>query len=283
MTEDIKKPGILIVDDDMATVKVLRSTLPSDYELLFALNAQEGIASATANQPDLILLDIMMPVMDGYEACHQLKADERTRDIPIIFITGKTHEEDVVKGFDLGALDYITKPFNPVIVNARVRSHVSLRLARRNKEAHAALKRHAKELEEANTALRVVIHRQNSDQQALEEKLQRNINDLVVPYLKKLRDAKLDDEYQNCLSVLEGNLSNIASPFMVNFLTAHKKMTPQEIQIIDLIRKGMETKEIAEMLHASTHTIATHRNNIRKKLELKNCKMNLRSYLLSLQ
>jgi len=145
------------------------------------------------------------------------------------------------------------------------------------------LRHYIKDLEEANTALRVVINRQDSDQNALEEKLQLNINDLVVPYLKKLREAKLNDYYQNCLSVLESNLSNITSPFMVNCLDANKKMTPQEIQIIDLIRKGMETKEIAEMLHASTHTIATHRNNIRKKLELRNSKMNLRSYLLSLQ
>jgi len=134
MTEDIKKPLILIIDDAMADIKVLGSTLNGDYKILFALNAEEGIASATANQPDLILLDIMMPEMDGCEACRQLKADERTRDIPLIFITVKNNDEDEVKGFELGAVDYITKPFNPVIVNARVKIQLALRLATRDLE-----------------------------------------------------------------------------------------------------------------------------------------------------
>ncbi len=157
MPEEIQKQTILIIDDAIADIKVLGSTLQSDYKILFALNAQEGINSAISNQPDLILLDIIMPGMDGYEACRQLQADERTRYIPIIFITAKTDEEDEVKGFALGALDYITKPFNPVIVKARVRTHVSLRLATRDLESkNIMLAARVEELENARNEIKAI-------------------------------------------------------------------------------------------------------------------------------
>ena len=81
------------------------------------------------NPPDLILLDLIMPGLDGYEACRRLKDDERTRDIPVIFLTAKTGEEDETKGFEVGAVDYVTKPIRPIVVNARVRMHLELELA----------------------------------------------------------------------------------------------------------------------------------------------------------
>lgn len=144
------------------------------------------------------------------------------------------------------------------------------------------LRRSANELEEANTALRVFMKNQGKDQQALGEKLQANINDLVIPYLEKMKQADLDDRHQKYMDVLESNLRDVLSPFMTNFLSAHKGLTPQEIQIADLIRKGKNTKEIAEMLNASASTVSTHRNNIRKKMNLRNAKINLQTYLSSL-
>ncbi len=157
MTEAIKQPRILIVDDDIANIKILGSTLPSDYEILFALNAQEGINSAIANQPDLILFDILMPGMDGYEACRLLKADERTRDIPVIFITAKTGEEDEVKGFEVGGVDYITKPFSLIIVKARVRTQISLKLASQELEImNITLAARIEELENAKNEIKAI-------------------------------------------------------------------------------------------------------------------------------
>ncbi len=144
------------------------------------------------------------------------------------------------------------------------------------------LRRSATELEEANTALRVFMKNQGKDKQLMGEKLQTNINDLVIPYLEKLKQANLDDRHKKYVSVLESHLSDILSPFMTSFLSAHKKLTPQEIQIVDLIKKGKNTKEIAELLNASTSTIATHRNNIRKKMKLRNAKINLRTHLMSI-
>jgi len=143
------------------------------------------------------------------------------------------------------------------------------------------LKLFAENLEDANIALRVLMNRRDKDQKEFEEKLQVNINDLVVPYLKKLRNGNLDDRNQNYVGVLEHNLGDILSPFMRNFQSAHKNLTPREIQIVDLIKQGKDTKEIADMLNASISTITTHRNNIRKKLNLINSKINLRSHILS--
>ena len=127
MSEDLKKPKVLIIDDAMANIKVLGAALKSDYKILFAMNALDGINSAVENKPDIILLDVIMPEMDGYEACRRLKADEKTRSIPIIFITSRTGEEDEQHGLDLGAVDYIHKPFSPSLVKARLHNQIELK------------------------------------------------------------------------------------------------------------------------------------------------------------
>ena len=127
MPEEVQRQRILIIDDDMTNIKILGAALQSDYAILFSLDAQGGLISATANKPDLILLDVVMPGMDGYEACRRLKADELTSDIPVIFITSRTDEEDEAKGFEAGGVDYINKPFSPVITKARVKTHLELK------------------------------------------------------------------------------------------------------------------------------------------------------------
>jgi len=153
MPEEIKKPTILIIDDVMANIKILGSTLQPDYEILFALNAQDGIESVLANRPSLILLDILMPDIDGYEVCRRLKTDEQTRDIPVIFITSRDSDDDEARGFEVGAVDYITKPFSPVVVKARIKTHVELKkqsdflewmLREKSKELHEIEKEYMK-------------------------------------------------------------------------------------------------------------------------------------------
>ncbi|NWK56781.1 SpoIIE family protein phosphatase [Verrucomicrobiaceae bacterium N1E253] len=122
------KPRILIVDDERLNIKVLSDLLKSNYKIMAAINGKQALKAARGeNPPDLVLLDIMMPEMDGYEVCRQLKADTLTKDIPIMFVTAMGEEEDETKGLALGAVDYITKPVVPAVVEARVRSHVALR------------------------------------------------------------------------------------------------------------------------------------------------------------
>jgi len=121
---------ILIVDDIPENIDVLGGIL-SDYKRIFALNGKSALKKAMSDKPpDLILLDIMMPEMDGYEVCKRLKSEQKTRDIPVIFISAKGEIEDETKGFEAGAVDYITKPVIPSIVMARVKTHLELKNAR---------------------------------------------------------------------------------------------------------------------------------------------------------
>jgi DNA-binding NarL/FixJ family response regulator len=122
LANPIEHPIILIVDDDKRNLITLSMCLRSDYDLMTALNAQEAMDIIETKMPDLLLLDIMMPDVSGYTLCTRLKNDQRTKDIPVIFITAKDSTEDVIKGLELGADDYITKPFKPAEVLARVKS-----------------------------------------------------------------------------------------------------------------------------------------------------------------
>ncbi len=127
--EKPSKPVVLIVDDQPVNLLVLGNLLREDYQVLVAPGGARALEIAFGRtRPDVILLDIMMPDMDGYEVCRRLKADKRTCHIPVIFVTAKDQDQDEESGFKLGAVDYITKPFNPLMVQARVRSQVNLKL-----------------------------------------------------------------------------------------------------------------------------------------------------------
>lgn len=122
-----KKPTILIVDDEAANIKILLQTLKDDYELMVAKNGPQALKHVfSESRPDLILLDVVMPEMDGHQVCRELKAAPGVCDIPVMFITSMTEAEDEAYGLELGAVDYISKPFNPMIVKARVRTHIEL-------------------------------------------------------------------------------------------------------------------------------------------------------------
>ena len=117
---------VLCVDDEPSNLQVLKQILQGDYRLLFARDGRRAIELAQIERPDLILLDVMMPDMDGYEVCRTLKADERLARMPVIFVTALSDVEDETRGLELGAVDYICKPVSPAIVRARVRTHLSL-------------------------------------------------------------------------------------------------------------------------------------------------------------
>ena len=123
---DIEKPTLLLVDDEPVNLRVLKQLLANDYQLIFARNGEEALKLAPSRQPNLILLDVMMPGLTGFEVCRQLKQQENTKQIPVIFVTALNDEQDETQGFDAGAVDYITKPISPAIVKARVKTHLSL-------------------------------------------------------------------------------------------------------------------------------------------------------------
>lgn len=124
---DKHRQKLLIVDDISINIEVLNEALEDEYEVLFATHGSDALELAVNERPDLILLDIMMPEIDGYEVCAQLKKKDCTKNIPVIFITSKSDEEDETKGLKVGAIDYIIKPFSIPIVKARVRNHMELK------------------------------------------------------------------------------------------------------------------------------------------------------------
>ncbi len=123
------KQKVLIVDDVLDNIKILIELLKPNYKTYFADNGPKALELARNKSPDLILLDIVMPHMDGYEVCQKLKADSLTEDIPVIFISAMNDVGDEAKGLEIGAVDYITKPISPAIVKARIKNHLKLREA----------------------------------------------------------------------------------------------------------------------------------------------------------
>ena len=122
---------ILVVDDTPLNISVITGALKDSYRTKIATSGAKALAVAAADEkPDLILLDVMMPEMDGYEVCRRLKADPTTREIPVIFLTAQTEAEDETRGFEVGAVDYVHKPFSPAVMKARVHTHLVLRETR---------------------------------------------------------------------------------------------------------------------------------------------------------
>src|SRR5437763_8186892 len=119
---------VMVVDDAPANIQVVNSILKDTYKIRIATNGAKALELVNvAPAPDLILLDVMMPGIDGYEVCERLKNDPGTKDIPVIFLTGQTETADETRGFEVGAVDYIHKPFSPAVVQARVQTQLVLR------------------------------------------------------------------------------------------------------------------------------------------------------------
>lgn len=150
------------------------------------------------------------------------------------------------------------------------------------KSKERELETKANKLEDINTALNVLLEKRKVDQIELEEKIVLNVENLIKPYLEKLRQGSLDDRKKNILNIIQSNLDEIISPFTRNLSSRHYNLTPKEIQIANFIRQGTTNKEIAEILFLSVKTVEFHRDNIRKKLGIKNKKINLTSHLSSI-
>ena len=214
------KPSILVVDDTPDNIDILKDALKRDYIVRPALDGATALKIASADpKPDLILLDIMMPKMDGYEVMRRLQADEDTRQIPVIFVTAISDIESELKGFGLGAVDYITKPFNPVIVRARVGTHLELREARRK------LERQNRELQDKSDLLEEIVNldsltgisnRRHFDQ-VLEVEWSRAMRNNVtlsllvadIDYFKKFNDRYGHVEGDKCLRSVAQCLSSL--------------------------------------------------------------------------
>jgi len=297
---------ILVVDDTSVNLTVLLRILSSQgYQVRPALSGEIALKAVQEDLPDLILLDIIMPEMDGFEVCERLKSDIRTKDIPIIFISALGSTEDKVRGFEAGGVDYISKPFQAAEVLARVKTHLALRqmhlqLLKEIEERRTAqeelkiinteldqlvdartaeLNRQTEMLSETNVALKVLLEKREEDKKELEEQVVLNLQKLIFPYLEKLLTRCSDESQVTLINIIQSNLEEITASFANIEKDKLLTLTPTQIQILDLIKQGKTTKEIASLMHLSPSTVACHRQEIRKRLSLTKQKINLRAAL----
>lgn len=160
----------------------------------------------------------------------------------------------------------------------RARQQVEAELRQRR----TALAAQTKDIEEARTALKVLLERREEDKSELEEKVVANVKRLIFPHIAMLKQTRLDKNQRAIVELIEAHLRNIVSPFLISLKSTYAELTPREVQIADLVKEGKTTKEIAAMIHISNRAVEFHRYNIRSKLGLRNKKANLRSRLSSL-
>ena len=171
-----------------------------------------------------------------------------------------------------------------VVANERMMKEIEER-----KQIEASLRQKEEELrqqslnlQETNTALKILLKQREQDKEDLEDKVLSNVKELILPYIEKLENTRLDRNQETYLEILNANINEIISPYLKKLSAQFQNFTPMQIQVADLVKAGKTTKEISEVLNLSDRAIEFHRNNIRNKLGLKNKKINLRSYLISL-
>lgn len=214
---------VLIVDDTEENLDILVEALSDDYGISVAMDGETALQNFKMEIPDIILLDIMMPGMDGYEVCRQIKANKDTEDIPIIFLTAITEIESKARGFELGAVDYITKPFEILEVKARVRTHLSLKLAKYElSEKNRILEEKTVDLQNAVNELEAFSYTVSHD---LKSPLR-----AIEAYTKIIIEEE-NEKLNNNTKEMVHNVKNICGNMikMIENLLKYSKMTNLEI------------------------------------------------------
>nr|WP_319392579.1 response regulator [uncultured Desulfobacter sp.] len=257
--KDTDRKKILVVDDEPENIWPLVEELEKEYEVLCSTSGEEALALAgTLPLPDLIMLDIVMPGLDGYEILSRIKVNDKTRRIPVIFVTGKTHESEEIKGIELGAQDYITKPFSLPVVRARVRSLINLKkeedrrlllkaqLKSMNDMLQQQVEKKKGELAEARTALSNYEHKYRSFFEKPPESILERKTILVV-----------DDNPQNIQILIE----NLESDYEIICTTSGREAldivfggTRPDLILLDIMMPEMDGYEVCSQLKANADT-----------------------------
>ncbi len=304
----MRMPTIMIVDDEEAVRTLLKRMLESTgYTVLQAGNAAEARELLEEQNTALLLCDVMMPGESGVDFIRFVKS--AYPDTGIVMVTAVDDQEAAEAILDVGVYGYIVKPFDKSQIIIAVENGLRLRELELRERSHreelertvrertaeleeknrqltakeAELRERAQELKEFNSALKILLKSREEDKAALEENVLSHMKNILLPYLEKLKESGLNTEQLSLAQILESSLHELISPMAKTLTSKTLDLTPTELQVADLIKHGKRTKEIAEILHLSTNTIISHRYNIRTKLGLKNRKINLRSYLQSLQ
>jgi len=317
----MQRTKILVVEDERIIAKDIKMSLEGlGYDVCaLVASGEDVIEMAKRENPDLLLMDIMLKgEIDGIETVNQLRSH---LDVPVVYLTAYADDNILQRAKVTEPMGYLIKPFkdrelhsaiemalykhrmearrekayeeleikveertaelfmaNEVLEKEiEVRMGTELALIERRKE----LENKTHKLEELNAALKVLLKHRDEDKKELEEKVIANVKKLVLPYVEKLNNSRLNDRQIVYLNIIKSNLEDIITPFLHQLSSKYSDLTPSEIQVAELVKEGKTTKEIAELLNSSTGAIDFHRNNLRKKLGLRNTKTNLRSFLLT--
>jgi DNA-binding NarL/FixJ family response regulator len=285
-------------------------------------SGKESIEIARQVMPDLVLMDILFPDqdMDGIEAAGIINQD---LDIPIVFISGHSQEEIVQRSRASGAYGYLSKPLSaeqikPTVEIAiyqkeadrsirkaydeldrrviertaeltRANHQLSIEIAERKRmnlelqEKEKELEYKSLNLEETNAALKVLLRQRKEDRLQLEEKIIANVREFVLPFIERLKQTGLTNTQSTFIGIIETNLKDITAPFSPKLSPRYMTLTPNEIHVVNLVKQGKRTQDIAELLDRTYGTVGSRRCHIRKKIGIKGKKVNLRTQLLSYQ
>ncbi len=280
------KINIMLIEDNPGHARLIKEMLKEARSAAYALQVFDRLATGQkailSGMFTVVLLDLNLPDSEGLETLTQIHASDQ--NVVVIILTSLDDEKTAVEALRKGAQDYLVKgQLNPDLLLRSIqysieRKRIEQDLVKRERE----LEIKTIDLEEANVALRVLLKKGDEDKNELEKRLVFNARGLIEPFLKKLKSSALNTKQQGYVDIIEFNLNGIISPLMRGLSINHINLTPTEIQIANLVRFGQSTKEIAMLLNLSSRTIEVHRNNIRKKINLTNKKINLRTYLQSL-
>ncbi len=299
MDDILLNSSILIVDDDFETLSLLGKILSREsFNVIPASSGEQAIALVHGKRPDLILLDINMPEPNGFQVCEALKADADTEAIPIIFLTGKTNEDDILQGFRSGAVDYIQKPFNHSELMARVSTHLKLvKLQRKTLEqvhqlhqqevqifqqekekAESELEYKNKELinmtiqlTKYNKSTERFIYQLNEAIEALSAEDQDSFASIIKSYSLQLQDLSWNE--------IETLFLNLHTDFFNNLLRQFPGLTKNEIRLCAFLRLNLSIKDIASITLQTEETIKKARYRLRQKLDISSDE-GLNSYIM---
>jgi len=218
---ELSECTVMIVDDTETNIDILVETLGDDYDIAVAMDGESALEYIEEELPDLILLDIMMPGMSGYEVCQRLKKEERTNKIPIIFVTAMNDESGEKKGLEMGAIDYIRKPFNPSIVKSRVKNHLELKLAK-------------EQLEEQNTLLEIKVKERTK-----ELNLTQDLTICSLTSLAETRDPETGGHIQRTQNFVKALADKLIE------LPAYQKVLDENV--IELLYKSAPLHDIGKI------------------------------------
>ena len=256
--ENLFNNTILVVDDTPENIDILIELL-EDFECQIAINGEDALETAwEGDPPDLILLDIMMPEMDGYEVCKRLRANKKTKDVPVIFLTAKTEKDDIVKGFEVGGQDYITKPFDARELMERVKTQIELKtqreilknltevLEQKVQERTAELKESNKNLDKANTQLLTLDEAKNKFLMLISHEIRTPLNGIVgSAYF--LNDMIDDPELKDFLDMLKESVDRLdkfskTALEITQMQTVGREMEKTSFSLNKVVAKVLESK-----------------------------------------